>query len=110
MTCVGGIWSYFAVSAVDNSRRRVKLAQRECREVHGTATNLQRKHRDKSRLLDNSERGLDKTSSRKRSTKRQKGQQYDINHSRARKLYCLNGKSGYRRQVKYNVDLKTTKN
>ena len=71
---VGGIWSYFAVSEVDNSRRRVKVAQRAFREVHGTAPNLQRKHSDKSKLLEDSERGVDKTSSRKRSTKRQKGQ------------------------------------
>ena len=71
---VGGIWSYFAVSAVDNSRRRVKVAQRAFREVHVTAPNLQRKHSDKSKLLEDSERGVDKTSSRKRSTKRQMGQ------------------------------------
>ena len=47
-TCASGIWSYFAVSAVDNSRHRVKVAQRAFREVHGTATNLQRKRPNKS--------------------------------------------------------------
>ena len=39
-------------NTVDKIRRRVRLAQRAFQEVHGTATDLQRKHRDKSTSLE----------------------------------------------------------